>query len=203
MLFRSIYAGIAAAQWRTMNKTYGEIRMQTIAASEAAGAAKSAAVTADNSLKQAFRPRIALTSPRASITDGKLSLGLQAVNYGTTSARNIVWQQATELGVPEKLYRLRYKPSKGILETSYPKEIPPGNVVTSPSPIDLGFYADKNLLQQQIDELVSEKVWATFSVLVTYEDDFGLTHHAETCVQSCGKAGGMRWRYCPWSARND
>lgn len=58
----AVYAGIAALQWRTMNKTYGEIQKQTPFIAQAATAAVTANSDARDRFRQDERPYIWLTN---------------------------------------------------------------------------------------------------------------------------------------------
>jgi len=55
-------------------------------------------------------------------------------------------------------------------------------------------------ISQRVNQLKKGDIWLEFSVLVTYDDEFGQTHHSEFC--DLFTIGGPT-DICPWPVQND
>jgi hypothetical protein len=86
----------------------------------------------------------------------------------------------------------------GVELLSEPKLIPPK--VEGGWNSQMIITGQKVLTAVELDGLHSGKLWTTFSILVTYDDDFGDTHHAEYCGLFTLQPQND---ICPWPVRND
>jgi hypothetical protein len=173
--------------------TYREIQKQTPAITQSANAAKSAAQTADNSMKLAYGPRFAVTSGIRCEVDNRemLKISFDFVNNGATNITNVRVYKFSAVGPPRNRPVVRY-----VEDGTYPKVIIPNK------PDGWAYYGDRPLSKSEISDLQSGKLWATFSVLWTYSDIFGDSHNSEACAQFT-VAPHAWWVYCPWASKSD
>jgi hypothetical protein len=175
---------------------------------DAADAAKSAADTASRTMKIAYQPRVIIASLGPNVTtkpgnkpgvnfleDGRIRMISNISNIGPFTAKNVHYFTFWEIiGKRENAQRLSYSEAKEPF--GYPKVILPKSTGYDSSS---AFFTDR-LTPKQIKTIGSPEVWTEFSVLITYDDDFGDTHGTEYCDMFI--IGGPQ-DICPWDIRND
>lgn len=171
-----------------------------------AGAAKRASEVASNTFRLTFRPRLSLlgiTPAVQSMVSGKLQteldsgtlrVSISVPNTGPFPARNVRFFRYDNVSTRDQAKPLRYEELPG-----EPKFIPPkaeGNWNSS-----MLIPGSRTITAVELKGLESGTLWATFSVLITYEDDLGReVHHAEYCdLFTLQPANDV----CPWPVRND
>jgi hypothetical protein len=185
-------------QLNEMNRQYPEIK-------KSADAAESAAITADKTMKMAYRPRITLAGANPSVmqseingvlhtelVDSRLRVGIDLANTGPFAARNVRVFRFDNLGAKESAHKLPYVEWLGTMKTIQP--------TTTGNSGGFAVPGIRKVTSDEIRLLQSGKLWATFSVLIAYDDDFGQTHHTEYCdlftLQPYNDI-------CPWPVQND
>jgi len=185
-----------------------EMRKATRASEKAAIAAASAADTANRTMKLTYQPRIVISSlgpnvwtgpskPGLNFLDdeGKIRMSAGISNIGPVSAKNVryftFWKIIGERKNAERLPYHETNESFGHLKTILPK--------ISGYDASTAFFTDK-LTPKQIKHIKLSSVWTEFSVLITYDDDFGDPHGTEYCDMFV--IGGAQ-DICPWSIRSD
>lgn len=174
---------------------------------KAAKAAKSAADIASQTMKIAYRPRVIIASlgPNATtrpgkpgfdfLEDGRIRMVSNISNIGPLTARNVRYFTFWEIiGKRENAKRLPYSETNepfGHLKTIFPK--------ISGYDSSSAFFTDR-LTPEQIKAITLSGIWSEFSVLITYDDDFGEPHGTEYCDMFI--IGGAQ-DICPWNIRND
>jgi hypothetical protein len=171
---------------------------------DSADAAKSAAETADKSMKLAYRPRLLLigidarvkTSPigmeEPVLDEHRLTVQIQLPNTGPFTARNVRFFRYSNVSQ-------RAQARKGVYEELFgeSKAIPPKVENYNPGIVVVG---TKTVTDPEIQGLQRGTLWATFSILVQYDDDFGITHHTEYCdLFNLTPYNDI----CPWPVQND
>ncbi len=173
---------------------------------KSADAAKSAADTARDTLRMTLRPRVTIPfiNPLVqsvingrlvtTLDHGKLKVGIEPVNTGPLAATNVRFFRYDYVGARESARKMSYEGKELVGEM---KLIPPKTEGISTSMSLLG---ETTISADDLRDLKSGKLWATFSIMITYDDDFGITHHAEYCDQFTLKPYND---ICPWAVRND
>lgn len=182
-----------------------EMRMATRVTKTAADAAKSAAETAKDTFRLTNRPRLkilGITQNQAMVNgklvtyldSGRLTVRIDVPNTGSFPARNVRFFRYDNVSKRDQVAQRPYEELNG-----EPKLIPPK--------ADGGWNSGMTisgqgvLTESELAGLKNGALWATFSILITYDDDFGeKTHHAEYC--------GLFTLHpdndiCPWPVRND
>jgi hypothetical protein len=198
MLTGIVYTIVAALQWsamresNTINRTIVE-------------AARSAAKKEEETTYLANRPRLKILGMTADqmivngrlqtqMDNGRLRVRIDVPNSGRFPARNVRFFRFDNVSTRDRITKLPYKELLG-----EPKLIPPKAeggwssliIITGDTPITL----------DELNALKTGTMWATFSILVTYDDDFGRqAHHAEYCGIFTLKPYND---ICPWPVRND
>ena len=185
-----------------------EMQKATIASEKAAIAAASAADTANRTMKLTYQPRIVIASLGPNVStlpskpglnflddEGKIRMNAGVSNIGPVSAKNVRYFTFWRIiGKRENAKQLPYREAResfGHLKTILPK--------ISGYDASTAFFTDK-LTPQQIKRIKLSSTWTEFSVLITYDDDFGETHGTEYCDMFV--IGGAQ-DICPWSIRSD
>jgi hypothetical protein len=170
-----------------------------------ANAARDAANTADKTMKLSFRPRITLLGINPSIMQnevkgklqttldhGRLYVGIELFNTGPLAARNVRFFRFDNVGTRDKITKLAYEELFG-----ESKVIPPKTGNSGPG---MAIFGKRIIANSELEGLKSGTLVATFSILVAYDDDFGITHHTEYCdlftLQPYNDI-------CPWPVQND
>jgi hypothetical protein len=173
---------------------------------ESADAAKNVADTSAKTLATAYRPRVIVQSPypRDSLDTGRLAMGFKVINYGLIAARNIRFYEFENISPLSRIAKLDYRPANPL--AGYPKTLIP-----STEPTEFAIYGQKVLSPDEttaisrMDELPinPDRMVATLSVLMEYEDEFSTTpHHTEGCAVFTLKPH-MWWINCPWPTQLD
>jgi hypothetical protein len=159
--------------------------------------------SADRTMKVAYRPRLLLigidprvkSSPAGiepALDQQRLTVQIILPNTGPFSARNVRFFRYSNVSARDQIKKGIYEELFGEL-----KAIPPKVENYNPGMVIVG---TKTVTDSEIRELKSGTLWATFSILVQYDDDFGITHHTEYCdlftLQPYNDI-------CPWPVRND
>jgi hypothetical protein len=199
ILTLALIAGTVFFAWRQ----WREMASATKASEKAALAAKNAADVATNTFKLTFRPRIKILSisPNNITTNGLLShnldkgrftVVLNAPNTGPFAARNVRFFIYDNVSSKSAVKRLEYTELNGM-----PKLLP------SKDEGGYGVMTITGLRVLSAEEkmgLRDGSLYATFSILISYDDDLGESHHAEYCDL-------VDWTpyndICPWPVRND
>jgi hypothetical protein len=157
-------------------------------------------------LVMAYRPRLLITGIDPylrSAPDGSEELilndegifGAQVIlpNTGVLVAKNVRFFRFSDVGLRDQLKKSTYQ--EILSET---KVVPPKVENFNPNHIIFGTRA---INTSEAIELKKGGFWYMFSVLVSYEDDFGNTHHTEYCGRFTLPKD--RREPCPWSVQND
>jgi len=169
-----------------------------------ANAAKSAAETANITMKLAYRPRVTLLGINplvqstvdgklvTTLDNGRLKVGIDLPNTGQFAARNVRIFRFDNVSPRERIAKLPYEELMG-----EPKVIPPKATNSS---TNLAIFGKRIVSKSELVQLQKGDLWVTFSVLVTYDDDFGETHHTEYCTIFTLQPYND---ICPWPVQND
>jgi len=187
LVFYTVYT---ARQWHQMKR--------------AADAAKNTANTAYETMKLAYRPRVTLLgiNPLAqsmingklvtTLNNGRLKVGIDLPNNGPFPARNVRFFRFDNISPHDQITKLPYEELMG-----EPKVIPPK---VSNSGTGLAIFGKRKVSNAELIQLQKGNLWATFSILVIYNDDFGDTHHTEYCgIFTLQPYNDV----CPWPVQND
>jgi hypothetical protein len=129
------------------------------------------------------------------LADGKLVVAPTIYNYGPSPAKNVRWFVYDNISTREQAGRLAYKELFGEPKVILSKpggEIYGGNFLT--------ITGIRQITPEELSGLESGTLWATFSILIQYDDDGGKTHHAEYCDLFTLKPYND---ICPWPVQND
>ena len=166
---------------------------------------KKAADSADKSIKLAYRPRLLLigidarfkTSPTGirepALDKGRLTVQIILPNNGPFAARNVRFFRYSNISPRAQI-------QKGVYEELFgePKAIPPKVENYNSGLVIVG---TKTVTDDEIRQLQNGTLWAIFSILVQYDDDFGITHHTEYCDLFTSQPDDND--ICPWPIQND
>jgi hypothetical protein len=167
---------------------------QASIANRASEAATSAANTAYETLHIAYRPRITVLgiSQEHTLDNGRIHVTFTAPNYGPAPARNVRmfrfdnvsgWNQTVSLPYGDEL-------------PDEPRVIlPKGNGGDG-----YGVNGKRIISSEELEGLKAGTLVGTFSILIEYEGDFSIVHHAETCTLFTLQPYNT---VCPWPVRND
>jgi hypothetical protein len=179
---------------------------QTSIGKESADAARKSADTAAAVFKLTYRPRLKFVgiTPavqsyvngelRTQSDNGRLRVTIDLPNLGPYSARNVRFFKYDNVSARDRITKLAYEELLG-----EPKLIPPkaeGGFSSS-----MTIVGKKVITPTELTGLQNGTLWATFSILITYDDDFEQQiHHAEYCdlftLQPYNDI-------CPWPVQND
>jgi hypothetical protein len=168
-------------------------------------ATQKAAETARDTFRLTYRPRLkilGLTQDQAmvdgkvqtNLDKGRLRVRIDVPNTGPFPARNVRFFRYDDVSTLDHIMKHRY----GDELLGEPKLIPPRADGGWSS--EMTITGEKALAPEEVAGLQRGTLYATFSILIAYDDDFGETHHAEYCglftLQPYNDI-------CPWSVRND
>lgn len=193
----SVYAAIAAYQGIQMKKA-------TKATEKAAAAAQSAATTANNTFRLTYRPRLSIpiitpnleTSAgvlNTNLDKGRMTVRIDVPNTGPFPARNVKFFRYDNVSRLDQVAQRPY----GEALLGEPDFIPPKAEGGATGMIITG---QKVLSSSDLAGLINGTLYATFSIMVVYDDDLGETHHAEYCHLFTFRGYS---EFCPWPVRND
>ena len=163
--------------------------------------------TANRNLKEAYRPRLLLTgidrvtrsAPNVEpvfVVDGQGRFAAQVIlpNTGMLVAKNVRFFRFSDLGQPDQFHKLDYQ------------EILTEDKIVAPRVDNVDYshriFGTRTVSESETSQLQQDKLWAIFSVLVSYDDDFGTTHHTEYCGIFALKTDNAR-KVCPWPIQDD
>lgn len=191
------------------------------ATKEAADAAK---LSADAALlsAQAIRPRLAvayltpqpLRAGGLPMDQGRLHAWFQLPNYGPYAAQNVKICEFDDVEAPSEIARLPYENCQSSSNWSYGSTIiPPITELPGNEAPGWGMDGSHVLTSEEATGLKNPAdLNAVFSVMATYEDAAGRTHHAESCVVFTFQSkwgtqsmGPVTWgsKPCPWKTQNN
>jgi hypothetical protein len=159
----------------------------------ATGAAIKSADTASDTLHIAYRPRIAILgiTPQG-LENNRLHVTFTAPNFGPVPAKNVKVFLYDNVSTQNQAVRLAYS-----------SELPDEPKVILPrgeSGDGYGVNGRQVISQTELDGLKTGTLFATFSILIEYQDDFSIVHRAETCALFTLKSYST---VCPWPVQND
>ena len=191
------YASVAACQ-------LVEMRKATQATQEAAGAATKAANVAENTFRLTQRPRLKILSVGLNqemrngkmvryFDNGKLTFQVDVPNMGPFDAINVRFYRYEVISKWDQIAPRPYEELHGEPKTIRPK----AEIVAT----GLNITGQQVATPSELKGLKLGTLWDTFSILITYQDEFGKEiHHAEFCRLSNLKNGN---EVCPWPVQND
>ncbi|MGO9640897.1 MAG: hypothetical protein ACLP1Y_06305 [Candidatus Acidiferrales bacterium] len=196
LIVLAIYTAIAAYQGLQMRKA-------TKATELAATAADRAAITAQKTFSLTYRPRLRIlgfTANQAEVNGklvtyldkGRLTVRIDVPNMGPFDARNVRFYDYDGVSRREQIAPHPYAELYG-----EPKTIPPKAEGEGTGYIITG---QEVVTPSEMAGLKNGTLWDTFSILITYDDDFGEAHHAESCALFTLQPYND---VCPWPVRND
>jgi hypothetical protein len=166
-------------------------------------ATEQSADTANKTMKLAYRPRVIINGLGYSTTPGfptvfdkesRIEMSIGYSNVGTIMAKNVRYFIFWELVADKKeAKKLSYSETDGVF--GYPKTSLP----RLPNPESATFYTEP-FTAEQVKRFRSPGTWVEFSVMITYDDDFGDTHHAEYCDMFDNRGTQA---ICPWPVQNE
>lgn len=192
-----IYTAIAGYQGRQMQRA-------TTATEKAAAAADKAATAAENTFKLTNRPRLkilGITANQAMVNgklvtyldNGRLTVRLDLANMGPFDARNVRFYDYDAVSKRDQVTQHPYVELYGEPKTILPK--------VESGATGMTIAGQTVLTKDELAGLKDGTLYATFSILITYDDDFGKeTHHAEFCGLFTLKPYND---ICPWPVQND
>ena len=156
-------------------------------------ATQDAANTATSTYKLTFRSRLVISgmSPEG-LDHGRLHISFHVPNYGPTPAKNLRFYRFESIDRWDQTKRMPYGPQV----TIYPQMLLPNDTN------GMGMTGDRITSENEIKGLISHDLVATFSILIVYEDEIGITHHAEYCEQSTWLQSAWN-QPCWWLVQND
>jgi hypothetical protein len=154
-------------------------------------ATQTAADVASKTMKLVYRPRIAIEgmTQDQKLANGRLRVTFSVLNEGPFAARNVKLFRFDNVSTRAQAVRLPY----GQERSDLPKTI-------RVKGDNYGIEGEKIISDTQLSGLKDGTLFATFSVLIEYEDDFSQVHHAETCTMFTFQPYN---EVCPWPVQND
>jgi len=142
-----------------------------------------------------FSPQPTTSGTQQPLDRGRLHINISIPNYGPMPARNV------------RLYTFDSVTSwNGVVKLHYGGQHwdAPQVIFTTPitGPPSLGLSSNRILSVDEIKGLISHDLVATFSILVKYDDDWGITHRAEYCGEFTFQPSPWS-QTCPWPVHND
>jgi hypothetical protein len=180
-----VYTSVAAYQAVLMRRTASAAQASAIAAQTAA---KVASLT--------YRPIVKIsqgpTTNDNMVHTKMLSVDIYAINYGPLDATDV------------RFFRYQYVSAKGSAAKQNYEDYPTISII-APKAEGLGtgemiIPGTRELSPKEYTGLIKGDLWATFSILITYNDGSGKLHHAEYCTMFTLRPDSD---VCPWPARND
>jgi hypothetical protein len=148
--------------------------------------------TADKSLKLAYRPRIEVRGITAEPTliQEHFRSTVDVVNYAPITARNVRIYRFDAITTKEQAHILAYEEL-----TDQPKTI-----LANSQNANFAFPSHTTVTGEQWRDIGLGKLVGIVSILIVYEDDFSIPHHAEYCTFFGLPSNGPP---CPWDMQNN
>ncbi|HWY59094.1 MAG TPA: hypothetical protein VNZ03_31815 [Terriglobales bacterium] len=154
--------------------------------------------TADKNLKLAYRPRIeigGISTEQTLTPDKHFKSAVTVVNYTPITARNVKVFRFDDIIEKRQARKLPYEEL-----TDQPKTIPANTVYTPAQNSGFGIVSRTKVSDDQWNGVKNGNLVGIISVLIVYEDDFSIPHHAEYCTFFEVPGNGPP---CPWPVQND
>ncbi len=124
---------------------------------------------------------------------GRLRVSIDVPNMGPFPARNVRFFRYDTVTPRDQIAKRPYQTELlGEPKTIYPK--------VEGGSSGMAITGQKVISPEDLEGLKVGTLWATFSILIVYDDDFGDTHHTEYCdIFTLQPYNDI----CPWPVQND